>query len=41
MKAHFFPMVDVTVTIIGASGKSWTQSSILVNRDQMLALYLG
>ena len=41
MKGHFFPLVDVTVTIIGASGKSWTQSNILVNRDQMLGLYLG
>jgi hypothetical protein len=41
LKPHFFPMIDVTVTIFGATGKSWTQSSILVNRDHMLALYLG
>jgi hypothetical protein len=41
MKGRFFPMVDVTVVIIGAAGKSWTQSSIWVNRDQMLGLYLG
>src|SRR5260370_22407295 len=41
LKSHFFPMLDVTVTVFGVSGKSWTQSSILVNRDHMLALYLG
>ena len=41
MKSRFFPMVDVTVTIFGVTGKSWTQPTILVNRDKMLALYLG
>ena len=41
MKAHFFPILDATVTIIGVAGKSWTQPTILVNRDQMLALFLG
>jgi hypothetical protein len=41
LKSHFFPLVDVTITIFGIAGKSWTQPSILVNRDQMLALYLG
>ena len=41
MKARFFPLVDVTVTIIGAQSKTWTQPNILVNRDQMLAMYLG
>ncbi len=41
MKARFFPVVDATVTIFGASSKSWTQPSIMVNRDLMLALYLG
>jgi hypothetical protein len=41
MKGRFFQMVDVTVVVIGAAGKSWTQSSIWVNRDQMLGLYLG
>jgi hypothetical protein len=29
------------VTIIGVVGKGWTQPTIWVNRDQMLALYLG
>jgi hypothetical protein len=33
--------VDVTITIFGVAGKSWTQPSIMVNRDQMLGLYLG
>jgi hypothetical protein len=41
LKPHFFPMVDVTVTIFGVAGKSWTQPSIFVNKDHMLALYLG
>jgi len=41
MKSRFFPMVDVTVVIIGTAGKGWTQSTIMVNRDLMLALYLG
>ncbi|TMD34026.1 MAG: hypothetical protein E6I95_07215 [Chloroflexi bacterium] len=41
MRGRFFPMVDVTVTIIGVVGKGWTQPTIWVNRDQMLGLYLG
>jgi hypothetical protein len=41
MKARFFPVVDATVTIFGVSSKSWTQPVIMVNRDLMLALYLG
>ena len=41
MKNKFFPILDATVTIFGVAGKTWTQPSILVNRDQMLALFLG
>lgn len=41
MKGRFFPLVDVTVTIVGVGAKSWTQPMIWVNRDLMLALYLG
>jgi hypothetical protein len=41
MKSRFFPVVDATVTILGMSSKSWTQPLIMVNRDLMLALYLG
>lgn len=41
LKNPFFPLVDVTVTIIGIAGKSWTQPVIWVNRAHMLALYLG
>jgi hypothetical protein len=41
LKPHFFPMIDVTVTVFGVAGKSWTQPSIMVNRDHMLALFLG
>ena len=41
MKSRFFPMLDVTITIFGVQGKSWTQPNIWVNRDLMLAVYLG
>ena len=41
MKSKFFPVVDATITIFGAGSKSWTQPVIMVNRDLMLALYLG
>ncbi|HUY73172.1 MAG TPA: hypothetical protein VMW11_01540 [Candidatus Dormibacteraeota bacterium] len=41
LKNRFFQIVDATVTVIGVSGKSWTQPVIWVNRDHMLALYLG
>jgi hypothetical protein len=41
LKSRFFPLVDVTVTVVGVANKTWTQPMIWVNRDQMLALYLG
>jgi hypothetical protein len=41
LKNPFFPLVDVTVTVIGIAGKSWTQPIIWVNRSHMMALYLG
>jgi hypothetical protein len=41
LKNPFFPLVDVTVTVIGVAGKVWTQPIIWVNRSHMLALYLG
>lgn len=41
MKNRFFPILDATVTIFGVAGKSWTQPNIWVNRDLMLAVYLG
>jgi len=41
LKGQFFPILDATITILGVTGKSWTQSTIWVNRDQMLAIYLG
>ncbi|MDQ6720190.1 MAG: hypothetical protein M3003_05275 [Candidatus Dormibacteraeota bacterium] len=41
LKNSFFPLVDVTVTIVGIAGKSWTQPVIWLNRAHMLALYLG
>ena len=41
MKSRFFPVLDATVATFGAGSKSWTQPLIMVNRDLMLALYLG
>ena len=41
MKSRFFAMLDVTITIFGVNGKSWTQPNIWVNRDLMLAVFLG
>ena len=41
MKGQFFPILDATVTVLGVTGKAWTQPAIWVNRDQMLAIYLG
>jgi hypothetical protein len=41
MKARFFSILDATVTIFGVAGKSWTQPNIWVNRDLMLAVFLG
>ena len=41
LKNPFFPIVDVTITIIGVAGKVWSQPIIWVNRAHMLGLYLG
>ncbi len=41
LKSRFFQILDASVTVIGVVGKSWTQPTIWVNRDHMLALYLG
>jgi len=41
LKGRFFQIVDATVTMIGVVGKTWTQPNIYVNRDQMLALFMG
>ena len=41
MKARFFQILDATITIFGVSSKSWTQPNIWVNRDLMLAVFLG
>lgn len=41
LKNPFFSLVDVTVTIIGVAGKSWSQPIMWVNRSHILALYLG
>ncbi|HSS60689.1 MAG TPA: hypothetical protein VLK30_04435 [Candidatus Limnocylindrales bacterium] len=41
MKSRFFQILDATVTIFGVNGKSWTQPNIWINRDLMLAVFLG
>lgn len=41
LKARFFQLLDVTITMIGVAGKTWTQPNIWINRDQMLGLFLG
>ena len=41
MKNRFFQILDATVTIFGVNGKSWTQPNIWVNKDLMLAVFLG
>ena len=41
MKARFFQVLDATITIFGVTGKSWTQPNVWVNRDLMLAVFLG
>lgn len=41
LKNRFLQIVDATVTVIGVAGKTWTQPNIWVNRDHMLAVYLG
>lgn len=41
MKNTFFQIIDATVTVLGVHGKTWTQPNIWVNRDQMLAVFLG
>ncbi len=41
LRGRFFQLLDATVTMIGAEGKTWTQADIWVNRDQMVGLFLG
>ena len=41
LKGRFFLLYDVTVTIVGVAGKTWTQPNIWANRDHMQALFLG
>ena len=41
LKGRFFQLLDVTITVIGVAGKTWTQPNIWVNRDQMLGLFMG
>jgi hypothetical protein len=40
-KARFFPVVDVTLSVIGAGAAPLQWASCFVNRDLMVGLYLG
>jgi hypothetical protein len=41
LKSQFFPVVDANFTAVGAEGQAWTRSFAYLNRDLMVALYLG
>ncbi|HEY1454952.1 MAG TPA: hypothetical protein VGG31_00530 [Candidatus Dormibacteraeota bacterium] len=41
LKSRFFAILDATITVIGAAARTWTQPVIWVNRDHMMAMYLG
>ncbi len=36
LKARFFPLFDVTVSITAVAGKTWAQPSIWLSRDHMV-----
>lgn len=41
LKSPFFHVVDANFTAVGAEGQAWTRPSVYLNRDLMVALYLG
>ena len=41
LKSQFFPVVEATFTAVGAEGQTWTRPFAYLNRDLMVALYLG
>ncbi len=41
LKGRFFQLLEATITMIGVEAKTWTQPDIYVNRDLMLAVFLG
>jgi hypothetical protein len=41
LKGAFFHVVDATFTAVGAEGQPWTHPHAYLNRDLMVALYLG
>ena len=41
LKSQFFPVVDATFSAVGAEGQSWTRPAAYLNRELMVALYLG
>ncbi|HLQ61484.1 MAG TPA: hypothetical protein VK131_06450 [Candidatus Acidoferrales bacterium] len=41
LKGRFFQLLEATLTVVGVEAASWTAPSLYVNRDLMLALYLG
>jgi len=41
LKSQFFQVLDATFTAVGADGQTWTRPSAYLNRELMVALYLG
>jgi hypothetical protein len=41
LKSQFFAVVDANFTAVGAEGQAWTRPFAYLNRDLMVALYLG
>ncbi|TMD10212.1 MAG: hypothetical protein E6J02_01930 [Chloroflexi bacterium] len=39
-KSRFFPVVDATVSVIGAQAPEWQRPLVYVNRDLLVAVYL-
>jgi hypothetical protein len=41
LRSRFFHLVDAAVGVVGADGVSWQRPDVWVNRDLLVALYLG
>ena len=41
LKSQFFTVVEANFTAVGAEGQAWTRPFAYLNRDLMVALYLG
>jgi hypothetical protein len=41
LKSQFFPVVEATFTAVGVERAPWTHPLTYLNRDLMIAIYLG